>query len=197
MEVFQRLTEFDTNFGDLAVLLPLVVVLGLWLLVVRKQASALWWAGAVGFCVGCTAVLKMYFYVCPLSTDLHSPSGHTSLSTLVYGALTLTVAAEVEGWQRGLAVAAGAIFVASIAISRILVQAHSLTEVCVGLLIGGASLWLFARAYTRSPPTLRHVGTLAVVCVALMVLLNGQELRAEDFLHNLAVYLNIARVGCA
>ena len=42
----------------------------------------------------------------PSRSDLVSPSGHTSLSTLIYGALALVIAAETRGWQHVTAPAA-------------------------------------------------------------------------------------------
>lgn len=81
--------SFLTNFGDLAVLLPLAIVILLWLVTLRPRRCAVWWAVAVGLCTGLTALLKIYFYVCPPSPELQSPSGHTSFSALVYGTLAL------------------------------------------------------------------------------------------------------------
>ena len=76
-----------TGFGDTAVLTPLAAVMLLWLLFMRSPRGAAWWA-----ITGMTALLKVSFYGCPPTPDLHSPSGHTSLSTLVYGAMTLVTA---------------------------------------------------------------------------------------------------------
>ncbi len=64
----------------------------LWLLVMRSPRGAIWWAVAVTLCVGLTAFLKIAFYGCPPVPDLHNPSGHTSLSTLFYGAMSLVAA---------------------------------------------------------------------------------------------------------
>ena len=47
-----------TEFGDLAVLMPLATVMLLWLLFMRSPRGAAWWAIAVVFCTGLTAILK-------------------------------------------------------------------------------------------------------------------------------------------
>ena len=47
-----------------------------------------------------TALLKIAFYACPPADDMHSPSGHTGLSTLVYGAITLAAAIAWPGVPR-------------------------------------------------------------------------------------------------
>lgn len=185
-----------TDFGDLAVLLPLAAVVTLWLLAVRQPLAVVGWLVAIALCAGGTAVLKIYFFICPPLIDLHSPSGHTSLGTLVYGALTLAVAAAFTGWRRWAIVGAGAVFIAGIGISRVLVQAHSIPEVVLGSILGLAALALFARQYWQHHPARPWLRPLVVTCAILMVLLNGQELRAEDILHAIGIYLNNAGMVC-
>lgn len=188
---------FITNFGDLAVLLPLIAIFGFWLVAVHRPLALLWWLLAFAVCVGGTAVLKMYFYVCPLTEDLHSPSGHTSLSTLVYGALTVVAMLDTSGWRRGLVAALGALLIGGIATTRVLIDAHSVIEVVFGFAIGCVSLALFAYGYRRLPPADHRLWLLLVAFAATMLLLNGDQLRAEELLHRLAVYLHVARIGCA
>jgi membrane-associated phospholipid phosphatase len=185
-----------TDFGDLAVLLPLVAVITIWLLAIRQSATLLWWVAAVALCIGSTAILKVYFFICPPLTDLHSPSGHTSLSTLVYGSLTLAIAAASAGWRRSAVVAAGAAFIAGIGISRVLIHAHSIREVVVGSIIGVIALALFAHRFWRHPPAEPRLRGLVVSAALLMVLLNGQALRAEDFLHAIGIYLDRVGMSC-
>jgi len=67
-----------TDFGDLAVLMPVAAAMLIWLPFYSSRA-ALSWVLALGFCVGLTALLKMVFYRCPPVGDMHSPSGHASL----------------------------------------------------------------------------------------------------------------------
>jgi undecaprenyl-diphosphatase len=190
------ITSTLTDCGDLAVILPLVVVIEIWLLAMRRPAAALWWVCAVGLCMGGTAILKIYFYICPPVNDLRSPSGHTSVSVLVYGTLTLAIAMEIRGWRRYLILGLGSCFVLAIAISRVLVQAHSVLEVITGLMIGAGALTLYTHAYRRNRPSGRSLRPLIATSAVLMILLNGQELHAEDFLHSLGIYISSAGLVC-
>jgi membrane-associated phospholipid phosphatase len=180
-----------TNFGDLAVLLPLVAVVTVWLMATRQSRALLWWLVAVGLCMGGTAVLKVYFFVCPPLADLHSPSGHTSLSTLVYGTLTIAIASIVPGWKRVAVIVAGGAFIAMIGISRILVHAHSIVEVVLGSVIGVGALALFVWQFWPHRPAEPRLQAMLIACFALMVMLNGQDLHAENFLHAIGRYLNV------
>jgi membrane-associated phospholipid phosphatase len=186
-----------TDFGNLALLLPLATIVTVWLITLRQpRAVVAWWLVALALCVGSTAALKIYFFVCPPLIDLHSPSGHTSLSTLVYGALTLAVATVVGGWKRIAVMAAGTAFVVAIGISRVAIQAHSTVEVLLGWVIGVAALAVFAARFWPYRPAEPRLQGLLVVSVALMVMLNGQDLHAEGMLHAIGVYLNSAGMVC-
>jgi len=185
-----------TNFGDLALLLPLVAVVTVWLGAIRQPRALLWWFVAVGLCMGSTAALKIYYFICPPLIDLHSPSGHTSLSTLVYGVLMLAVATVVTGWKRVAVVGSGVAFVAAIGVSRVLVHAHSMLEVVMGSIIGIVALAIFASQFWPRRPTEPRLRTMLIACFALMVMLNGQDLHAEDMLHAISLYLNNAGMSC-
>src|SRR5713101_2763590 len=158
-----------TDFGDLAVLLPLAVVMLLWLLAMRSLSEAAWWLAAVALCTGGTALLKIYFFACPIDREVISPSGHTSFSTLVYGAL---------------------------AVSRFVLRAHSPPEVVFGMVVGLASLALFGEHYLRRRPAEVPLKPLLVAVVVLMAAFHGRELHAEPLLHAISWYFHIASIAC-
>jgi len=186
-----------TNLADLAVVLPLAIAILLWLLVMRSAWAAIWWSIVVAICIGGTAVLKIYFFACPPIADLHSPSGHTSLGTLVYGAVIMFTAAETQGWQRRAVTAFGTLFILSIAISRVLLHAHTMVEILSGLLIGGVALAIFTKAYLSHHPVRVWLQPLVLAVVIILIIFHGHELRAEEFLDNVSAYLEIARRLCS
>lgn len=187
-----------TNLGDAAVLLPLAGLMLFFLLSVRRRREALRWLAAVALCVGSTAMLKIYFFDCPVGVDLSSPSGHASLSTLVYGAAIVVVAAECGGPPRLLVICIGVALIFAIALSRVLLGAHSPDEVVLGVLIGAASLALFAQAYLAAlgknlaaVPLRRFV----VAAIVLIVALHGHQLHAEELLYTIGLYLRATGAG--
>ncbi len=185
-----------TDFADSAVLLPVATLLLVWLWFRQSKAAALWWVAAVALCVGTTVIFKIYFSVCPLGADLHSPSGHTGFGTLVYGALATIVAAESPARQRLLVLAAGAAVILAIGLSRIAVNAHTAVEVAFGFVVGGAALALFTAGYLRHRSAPVALNWLMVTALVLMGVFHGQQLRAEEFLHTLGFHLRQDGMAC-
>jgi membrane-associated phospholipid phosphatase len=177
-----------TDFGDLAVLLPLTAATLVWLLVYSTRAAPRW-VVALGSCVGLTALLKIAFYVCPPASDTHNPSGHTSLSTLVYGAITLVTAIAWPGVRRVLVIGGGTGLILAIGVSRVLLDAHSVAEVSLGFVIGVVTLAAFSHKYLQIPNM--KVWPLLFAAAVLATLLHGHELHAEQFLHRITGYVPI------
>lgn len=182
-----------TQFGDLAVLLPLAAVVLLWLRFMRFPREAAWWAIAVVLCAGQTAVLKAFFYECPPAPELHSPSGHTGFSTLVYGAIALVSATETVGLPRIMTIGRGAGIILAIAASRLLLSVHSAAEVGVGLLIGSTALAVFGQSYMRRRAARVWLSPLLLASTAVVLVLHGRELHAEGFLHRISGSLAICK----
>jgi membrane-associated phospholipid phosphatase len=188
----EALLRVVTGFGDAAVLLPLAAAILLWLVLSRALRAAAWWAVSVIFCGGATAALKIVFWGCQPIAEIRSPSGHTGLATLVYGAIALMIAIEGSGWRRRVALAGGVAAVLAIAVSRLLVGGHSLSEVILGWLIGSASLALFGPRYRRYRPNGIRLSPALLGAVVLVSVLHGRRLHAEELLHRIADYLGIA-----
>ena len=75
-------------------LLSLIGVMLFWLVLLRSQRAAAWWVLSVVLCAVFTGILKLLFYGCPHALYLNNPSGHASLITLMYGAISLVTATE-------------------------------------------------------------------------------------------------------
>jgi len=185
-----------TDFGSTAVLIPVTAAVLVWLLFQPARDLAAWWLVAAAACIIGTAALKLWFFVCP-DPAVHSPSGHTSLSTLVYGLLTMIGAACSDGWRRRLAAGLGVLAVLSIALSRVLLGAHTAAETGLGLAIGLAALAIFLCARSAMPWNFVHVRPLFLGVALLILLLHGQQLHAEELLQSLGVYMKASGAACA
>ncbi|HYC14941.1 MAG TPA: phosphatase PAP2 family protein [Stellaceae bacterium] len=186
-----------TNFGDLAVLLPLVAVVLLWLRFARSKRDAFWWVLTAGFCMGATALLKIAFFVCPPADALHSPSGHTSLSTLVYGGLALLAAADTKGWRRAAIILAAVAAIGAIAISRVLLSSHTWIEVALGLLIGASALAVLSARFLSGPRAGLSVGTLVLAAALVVAVFHGRQLHAESLFRAIGVEMQGGGLACS
>lgn len=180
-----------TQFGDVAVLMPLASIILIWLLLIRSYRSAGWWAISVVLCSIAIFVLKLVFYQCAPIPQLHSPSGHTSLSTLIYGAITLVTVAETKGFLQKVMLCAGVGLILAIAASRLFLNVHTLAEVGVGLAIGAATLVLFCRSYRQLGGETVQVILLIAASATLIVVLHGRVFDAQTIVQNIAIYLRI------
>jgi membrane-associated phospholipid phosphatase len=186
-----------TDLGDAAILLPLSIVMLVWLLKFHSHRATVSWVIAIGLCLAGTALLKILFYGCPPVSNLVSPSGHTSLSMLVYASIALVVASEGRGWKRNTILAAGTALIVGIAASRLVLNKHSALEVGSGFLIGAMTLPVFARGYLRSRGSERPLLPLVLSAIAVVAIFHGQELRAESILHAISRYVHVSGNVCA
>jgi membrane-associated phospholipid phosphatase len=189
--------RFLTNFGDAAVLAPLAAAVLFWLFGIAGRRLAIVWGEALLLAAGSTALLKILLFACGSpGAALESPSGHASMSTLVYGGLALIVGSESAAWPRLAAGAAGAAAVVAIALTRLLVGGHSLSEVAVGLAIGGAALLFFARSYLAERHDGRQIWPLLAAAAILALALHGHISALEPVWHRVALYLGDATGFC-
>ncbi len=170
-------------------MLPLSAVVLVWLLLWPRWDAVRWWVVSVVFCVGATAILKIFYNACPeiLSSN---PSGHTGLSVLVYGAIFILISARNKNCQKIALIAVGIALAIGIAVSRVLIGAHSIPEIVIGMAVGALSLAIFVFGFRRSIPAALPSWILAVPAVLVILLLNGHQLQFEDIFHFLGIYLH-------
>jgi membrane-associated phospholipid phosphatase len=141
-----------TNLGSVRVLLPLIVVVGVgwWLRRRTWRPLGLLAAAYVGADLAFNAVKELVHRPRPPAGILLKPvagpsfpSGHATQAVAVYGMLAALTAAATPRWSRKVAAwAAAVVVVGTVAVSRLYLGTHWLTDVLGGLALGAA--WLFA-----------------------------------------------------
>lgn len=168
-----------TMMGDMAVLLPVVVlVIAAFLLtrqwVVAGTVTAASLAGAI-FVPVFKALLQRARPI-PMyqgADGFSFPSGHSTLATIIFGMLALLVVRAIPPRFRGLIYGGFATLIALIGVSRVYLQAHWPSDVLAGMLFGGAlicvaALMMHARGVTV--PRNLLVATLTITVFAIMPL---------------------------
>jgi membrane-associated phospholipid phosphatase len=177
-----------SDFGDSGVLLPLSLILTVALWRYQSSRAAVYFLSAAGFCLTVIVSLKLILIACgnAWGGGIVSPSGHTSMSATVYGVVGLVTARQAPYWQRPLIAFAMVAFVCCIALSRIVLGAHSIAEVVLGFLVGTAAVYLFARQYFRLGTRKINLLLVGTSFVLVLLLLHGTRLPVEEFIRQLA-----------
>jgi membrane-associated phospholipid phosphatase len=192
-----RLLWLVTDLGDAVLLLPASLFLLCYFIYLRSNRAAALWASTLALCLGLTVLFKLCFGACgawvPL-LDIHSPSGHTSLSLTFYACCALALSADMGRSSRLIVIVASGVIVAGIAVSRILLSMHTATEVVAGLFIGSCCVAWFGLRYAGLPAALPQPRwpPVLVVLVVLAAATHGFHLGIEDVIMRFA---NLVRSG--
>ena len=152
-----------TDIGSSLVIVPILVVVGAWLLRRQRYGAALFLGVASVGSLVLQGTMKVFFarprphldWVQQVLSDYSFPSGHTMSAVIVYVALAL-ILWSVFGRRIGLvALAIAATVTFGVGVSRIYLGYHYLTDVVGGLLAGIAWLLVVGAAF-RARPTWRR-----------------------------------------
>jgi undecaprenyl-diphosphatase len=166
-----------TELGDSLVNISLVVAILLVFLALRLQRTALFWLlTAVGGSLGMQS-LKWFFHL-PRPTSLYEglssfsfPSGHTTMSVVLYGFLAIVLAKNLAGIRQWLLFSTVLVIAIFIGFSRLYLGAHWFSDVLGGSLIGASwaalmgIIWLQGTD-ERIPRRLLILTVIAVHCTA-------------------------------
>lgn len=172
-----RVMVFLTELGDGVVIALVAAAVLIRLLWRGNWRAAGYWAAAVGFGPIAATVIKWVLQRPRPLADLYDglstyafPSGHATMSMVVYGFLAVLVARGFSVPRRWLVYAVAALLICAIALSRLYLGAHWLSDVIGGLSLGLAWVCVLAIAYYRhSPPTPLPRSLPAVALLALVL----------------------------
>jgi membrane-associated phospholipid phosphatase len=180
---------FVTDFGDSAVTVPLALLVLVFLLAGGHLRGAFGWVLAIGGCAAGIAALKLAFGACGHEitfVSLISPSGHTAMSTAIYGSLALLVGARLPARQRSTVLIAATLAIVAIAVSRVVLHDHSRSEVAVGFIVGAAAVAAFRAMLKLYEAPVLPLGWLLLSGGILVAALHGTRWMIEPVVHRLA-----------
>jgi len=160
-----------TRLGESGFLLPIGLILWFWLMVARCYRAALIWAIAFGSAILVVVASKVAFIGWGIgirSIDFTGFSGHTMLAAALFPALAYAMTGGARQSLRIAAIASALLFAALIAISRVVLEAHSISEVVGGFALGALAALCLIR-YSR----LGAQAALPAWVVLLAVLASG------------------------
>ena len=183
-----------TRFGEAQMLLP-AAMLAAWALLRRPEGRpmATWWMAmlfAAGLLTTASKVAFIGWGVGSAELNFTGISGHAMFAAAVYPLLLGTLASRASRGVRAGAMVAGAGLAVLVGLSRIVLGAHSGSEVFAGLFVGGAVSAL-ALAFAQMPRALLSplLPALVVGWFAFMPL-HAPDSRTHSMLTRLSLVLS-------
>jgi membrane-associated phospholipid phosphatase len=182
-----------TDFGDSAVLVPAVVVIALWLLADGAWQKSLLWLGLSGTAMAAVATSKIAFIgwgIGSQALDFTGISGHSMLAVSVLS-VACWLLAEGTGIRPVMALG-GVLLGGIVAVSRVQLHVHSVSEVVAGSLLGGSVLALYILTTRRLEAKAggRSRVLLALGLLVVAIPLHGERAPSEQMLTALALGLS-------
>lgn len=176
---------FITEFGDQAVILPFAITVAITLAAAGARREALIWSAALVVALAGSLFAKIVFIPCGHllpGLDIRSPSGHTTAAVAAYGGFaTLWVKLTRDSWTRAAFIAGALAACFGIAVSRVLLGAHSMQEVSFGAAIGLlAPIILYRVEPPASEPRPQPTLLLLLLPLSLTFLFHGATLPVEN-----------------
>lgn len=181
-------------FWRCTVLLPSAAALFI-VLMLRKTSRLLAWQwsllfGITGAIVCASKLAFMGWGLGIRKLDYTGFSGHSALSAAFWPIFLWLLSARFSaGWQKA-AVATGYILAAVVGYSRLVIHAHSVSEVIAGLLLGAAGSALFLLLQKRTSDcdykTVPWGGIACLVMVPLILLHSGSKAPTQTLLGQIA-----------
>jgi membrane-associated phospholipid phosphatase len=163
-----------TRLGEIQILLPAALLAAL-ILVARSESwrTVALWLSLLGVAVMLTLVSKLAFMGWGLGLpefNFSGISGHAMMATALYPLLLASLVPTQSTPARWLALGAGNALALLVGVSRVVVGAHSWSEVIAGFVVGGAVTAAVLIGYGL-PRGLSRVSTAATVAVPLSMAL--------------------------
>ena len=200
MSYLLPLAEIVTDLGESSVLISTAIAASGWFWMNRQRPLALLWLFTIGGCAATMVVLKLSFMTCGhsvLDGTVRTPSGHSAMSALFYGAAALTIRKlSPRAAPHALSLQAAALAISLlIGVSRVIVHAHTPQEVVIGLATGFAWMALFAGLLrgvepSASMPPVPVLVLLGILYSGLLALtMAGQRMPIEGVLFSVSFAL--------
>lgn len=189
--------QFVSFFGDSTVLLPsaAALLIVLFLRAPSRQVACQWALlfGITGAIVSASKLAFMGWGIGIRELDFTGFSGHTALSAAFWPIFLWLLCARATAGIRRAAVVIGYALAALVGYSRLMIHAHSTSEVVAGLLLGasGSALFLLLQSRTSRAGAgnvqLSWSGLLSVILIPVLLLNTGVKAPTQSLLGEIAV----------
>lgn len=160
-----------TNLASFSVIAPTAIAITGWLIAGRAWRLTMWWLllflGAMGIVVA-SKIAFIGWGIGSRAYDFTGFSGHVTRAMAIAPVLFYLLTQRTSATTRISAIVLGTGFGTLIAISRIMVHAHSVSESVTGWVLGAAVSFSFIYLLHRSPHIRAHNGVIALGLAGLL-----------------------------
>lgn len=187
--------QFITSFGDSGLMVPTAIAIALWLVSAASYRLSVLWLGLFLMAAILVTLTKLLFLGWGLgihALNFTGFSGHTTFAAIVFPVLTRLILHACRPDARPDGYFIGEAFAGLVGVSRLLVHAHSVSEVVAGLLLGLALSRTFLCVMALTPG-IRIGASRNLVLVSLLGLTGLLSLGpapTQDVLGTVAVWLS-------
>lgn len=189
-----------SELGDAAVVVPVVLVVLAWLIWHRLWRTALYWLAAVGGAEVIVKLLKLVLHRArpnPFAAGIESfsfPSAHATLAMVAYGFLAFLLCEDQRHRTRVAILLTATIAVTLIAVSRLYLGVHWVSDVVAGLSLGLG--WVAVLAIGYSLRKNQPIGSTRLMGIVVITLLAGATLHiVRQHKADVALYEPARHVG--
>src|ERR1700712_466309 len=182
-----------TSVGSVGVMIPLAIAVAGWLALGYPWRYAVCWLVVLGSASGLVFFTKIAFMgwgVGVRDLDFTGISGHAMISSAVLPVALFVACLPGRQWIRALGVSVGLLVGVVVGVSRILLNAHSVSEVVTGCGLGAVTALLFVAYAWRAESGKLSPAPVAVSLAVVAVALHGIPVPTQRWIADIALHLS-------
>lgn len=185
-----------TALGSVGVMGPVALIVAAWLALGYRWKYAGAWLALLGAASGLVALSKIAFIGWGIGVrhlDFTGISGHALMSTAVLPVaifVALLPARGARGAMRAAGVAVGLLLGVWVGVSRVVLDAHSVSEVVAGCALGAVVALAFVCIAWRAEPGKLSPTPVAASLAAVVVALHGVPVPTQHWITEIALELS-------
>lgn len=183
-----------TYFGDSMLLIPTAVIIALVLPWKSSSQRTVWYwllaFGLAGLLVSLSKIMFLGFGIGSARFNFTGFSGHSAMSSTLWPVMMWLISGRWSTFWRAVTIAIGYAIPLMVGFSRLVIHAHSVSEVLAGLLLGFTLSSAFLISQRRT--VLKGFSALQVgvaFLVPLLLMGHGRVATTQQFLERLSVKL--------
>lgn len=183
-----------TYFGDSMLLIPTAVIIALVLPWKSDNRRTVWYwllaFGLAGLLVSISKILFMGFGIGSARFNFTGFSGHSAMSSTLWPVMLWLISGRLSRNGRVCAIAVGYMIPLMVGLSRLVIHAHSKSEVVAGLILG----FTLSTAFLLSQRTTQLKGfslfqVAAALLLPMLLISHGRVATTQQFLAHLSADL--------